>query len=164
MKFTPLPGVLCLSIPLLCLWQGTGCLFLVPCFAGQGFPFLASRISVQVQSLACAFVEISPRFWQHTDRNIQVKIFRGSPSQFGCINVDHCDISESSVTWSPWYSALYTRYEICWCTPTPSCPSLNIEWSIWCTGHHSFPQGNIVPWRHLWKRLKWNFRKHSRIF
>ena len=124
---------------------GTGCRFLLRCFAGQGFPCLASAVDWQVQSLACSFVEISPRFWQHIDRRIQVKRCLGIPSQFGCTDVDHCDISKSSSTQSPWYSALYIGYESYWCTPTPSGPFLDAECSISCTGHHSFPQGNNVP-------------------
>ena len=118
---------------------GTGCRFLLLCFVGQGFPCLHSAVDSQVQSLACSSIEISPRFWQHTDRWIQVKRCRGSPSQFVCTDVDHCDISESGVARSPWYSALYARYEICSCTPTLSGPFLDTEWSILCTGHHSFP-------------------------
>ena len=119
--------------------------FLVLCFAAQGFPFLVFVVYLQVQSLAFSFVKISPWFWQHIDRRIQVKRCRGSPYQFRCTDVDHCNISESGVTRSPGYSALYAWYEIFWCTPTLSGPFLDVEWSILCTSHHSFSQGNIVP-------------------
>ena len=120
------------------LVAGTGCHFLLRYSVGQGFPCLASTVDLQVQSLACSFVEISPQFWQHTDRQIQVKRCQGSPSQFGCTNVDHYDNLESGVARSPRYPALCARYEICWCTLARYGPSLDVEWSIWCTGHHSF--------------------------
>ena len=138
------------------LVAGTDCHFLLLCSTGQGFHCLASVVDSQVQSLACSFIDISPRFWQHTDRQIQVKRCRGIPSQFGCTDVDQCDISESGATQSLWYSLLYAWYESYWCSLTPSGPFLNTEWSILCTGHHSFPQGNTVSWRHLWKRPKWD--------
>ena len=41
---------------------GTGCPFLVLCSTGKGFPFLASAVDLQVQSLDCSFVKISPQF------------------------------------------------------------------------------------------------------
>ena len=44
------------------LVAGTGCCFLLLCYAVQGFPCLASAVGAQVQSLTCSFVEISPRF------------------------------------------------------------------------------------------------------
>ena len=44
------------------LVAGIGCHFLLLCSAGQGFPFLASALDSQVQSLACSFFEISTRF------------------------------------------------------------------------------------------------------
>ena len=44
------------------LFAVAGCPFLVLCFVGQCFPFLAFEVDSQVQSLSYSFVEISPRF------------------------------------------------------------------------------------------------------
>jgi hypothetical protein len=86
-----------------------------------------------------------------------------NPFWFGSTCVDPHDILEPYVTQILWYPNCCTRYGRYFWTPTLFGLTFDVVWSISCTGHHSYQQGNIVPWPHTKKTPSGIGPKHCRL-